>query len=156
MGYSHAWRLKDVPSDEAWARVIADVELLLVLPEVKKLKIIGRQRPFLTRPQLDEEHILLNGRRETGFEALHVKRSCLVCGFVKTNWMPYDPVVVAVLALLAHHLGSEGIAVQLGGNVALGELARGLVKRVRPEADLPREEDPFGKDFEFVAGRSQS
>lgn len=154
MGYTHAWRLKRAPSDEAWALVVADVKRLIALPDVEPMRLIGRQRPFLARPQVDEERILLNGRYETGGEALHVDRADLHCRFCKTGWRPYDPAVVAVLALLHHHLGSEGFAAQLGDNLALRDRARDLLRQVREGVDLPENEDPMGEDFEHVEGQS--
>jgi hypothetical protein len=150
MGYSHAWRLKQVPSTEQWAMFLIDVRTLFALPEMKALKLIGT--PFKAKPVLKDTEIVMNAKIGFGYEPLRIERHSDRSHCCKTNWMPYDPVVVAVLVLLFHRLESEGVAVFLGDDTARCKQGLALAQKVVPEVVMPPQEDPFGENFEWAPG----
>jgi hypothetical protein len=109
MGWTHYWQRDiDLPKDK-FAQAAADclrVTQFLSIP-------LGNYRGT-SQPIFDDEEILFNGLGNTGCEGFEIYRYQLpkrpgqvrTLSYCKTEHMPYDICVQAVLIVMKHHLGN--------------------------------------------------
>lgn len=105
MGYTHYWDHSPIAAAK-WEKFTKWFSALVMEDEIPPLT---RDEDYPMPPMIDKEHLLFNGVGEDGHETFYFDRNDRKKGtdfeFCKTAYKPYDIVVVACLAYLAHFCG---------------------------------------------------
>lgn len=128
MGWSHHWTRPTELDREAFASAVRDIQAMHEAMVAKTAGFDG-----IGRPVLDEEHIVFNGCQPAHCEPFEIARvefnrrgSGTVYSYCKTEHLPYDICVQAVLIILKHYLGDD-LTVSSDGNDDAWQQARDLV-----------------------------
>jgi len=109
MGWTHHWERSVELPPKQFKQAVEDLRALLPELPVELAGFDGGGEPMLA-----DDHIVFNGRLGEHCEPFEIARvefdrrgRGYVSSFCKTEQMPYDIAVQAVLIVLKHHLGDE-------------------------------------------------
>lgn len=115
-GYTHYWEIKEPPTPEEWASLMAATRKILAA--AKQAGIVVRGGMGTGAPEVKADGIWLNGDSKTGMDYETFNLEPVEGGnFCKTNQKPYDAVVVSILAVAKQILGKK-IAVRSDGGAS--------------------------------------
>jgi len=92
MGYTHYWTSRGFTTDE-WSHLTTATKEIFDRARRKGVELAGLQGEGAA---IIDDRIVFNGAGNAGCEPFVLGRT-VSRGFCKTNWQPYDAVVVAVL-----------------------------------------------------------
>jgi hypothetical protein len=94
-GYTHYWEHRTFTPEE-WTRVTAGARAVIARAEQRGIALAGLDGSGL--PSVNDLNVVLNGAGHGGCEAFQLTRAG-GRGFCKTERLPYDAVVVAILCI---------------------------------------------------------
>jgi hypothetical protein len=139
MGYTHYWNnSKQITPD-----LVDATTKILAKAKERGIPLAYEYDLPDAPPVVSEIEIRFNGLLQDGHETFHFEQTSF--GFCKTNYKPYDTVVVAVLSVAAHlglaEVRSDGDSAEWQDGVSLAREATGLPirvpKSVAGDADTP-------------------
>jgi hypothetical protein len=92
MGYTHYWTSRGF-TDKEWSQLAPATKEIIARAQKSGIAIAGLQGEDAA---IIDDRIVFNGAGNAGCEPFVLGRTSSR-GFCKTNWQPYDAVVVAVL-----------------------------------------------------------
>lgn len=92
MGYTHYWTSRGF-TDKEWSQLTSATKGIIARAQQSGIEVAGPQGEGA--PIIDDR-IVFNGTGNAGCEPFVLGRTSSR-GFCKTNWQPYDAIVVAVL-----------------------------------------------------------
>jgi hypothetical protein len=128
MGYTHYWRIPTTPGPEAFKALVADATTLA--------NAFGREAlSEEDGPEFSEQCIRFNGAEPNDYETFLMRSTAVDFEFCKTQFMPYDRLVCAVLIAAKHHLG-DGIRISSDGDWSEWSGGQELYQQTFPERPL--------------------
>ena len=133
MGYTHSWRQHRDFSAAEWETLVKYTKILFRVAKKDGIKLANGLGDVGTKPEINTKRIFFNGEGDDSYETFHLTREkCYVdyisleeqnregCfSFCKTQYRPYDPVVVTIL-VMANKIAPDAIKISSdGGDAAL-------------------------------------
>lgn len=148
MGYTHYWYQNEIPQ-ENFDKLRSATSALLELVSLGEIKLgdaFGKPGSY---PLVDKDKIVFNGQEPDDYETFYMERApssesnhssnneYKSFSFCKTQYRPYDPVVIAVLCLADLYCG-EYINVSSDGGAEDWVEGLELARSIRAEANIPQ------------------
>jgi hypothetical protein len=139
MGYTHYFESRRF-SDQEWTRVTTLAKQIIANARRNRIKVAGWNGKG--SPVLDDSEISLNGRVPDDCETFRIEKAGTPRNFCKTNRLPYDEVVVAILmaaqstGALSWRSDGEGEELKDGQRCYENAVARVLGKAETPDINV--------------------
>ena len=94
-GYTHYWEHMGF-DDKQWAKLRAEVKKIIKKAQKDDVALAGGDGHG--KPTVTDYDITLNGKSPDDYETFHLSKGAQDFEFTKTEYRPYDSVVVSILA----------------------------------------------------------
>jgi hypothetical protein len=139
MGYTHYFRMRSDLDQNIWNLFIKDVKEIIKMAEKDGISIVDGMGNPGTEPKIDSDFVILNGEQDEEYESLWISRKDsdrrqshhkeeYVFGFCKTQYRPYDPVVVSILSSLKRYF-PENVLISSDGEDDVFKTCKYKIKR---------------------------